>query len=192
MPDLRVPSDDRVQFALPGHLHQVPTVLGQGLVALLGILAGDPLAAPDLGEGLEYLLPVDAVLAENLRAGTAALVHQGQVQVLHGHVLVLELPGCPLRRRQELGEPASGVQLIRAAAGYLGDPVDLPLDLPGQDLHVQPHIGQQPGHQALPLAQQGQMQMLPLQLLLAVLNGDGLTVRHGLLGVLGVLIKIHR
>ncbi len=36
------------------------------------------------------------------------------------------------------------------------------------------------------------MQVFPFQLLLAVLNGDRLTVRHGLLGVLGVLIKIHR
>ena len=52
VPDLRVPANDRVQFALPGHFHQIPAIFGQGLVTLLGILAGDPLTAPDLGEGL--------------------------------------------------------------------------------------------------------------------------------------------
>ena len=191
MPDLRVPADHRVQLALPGHLHQVAAVLGQGFIALLGILAGDPLAAPDLGEGLENLLPVDAVLPEDPRAGRTGLLHQSQIQMLHRHILVLELLGNPLSRRQKLRKPAAGVQLVRSAAGHLGEPVDLPLDLSGQPLHVQAHVGQQPGHQPLPLAQQRQMQVFALQLLLAVLDGDGLAIRHGLLGVLGKSVKIH-
>ena len=36
-----------------------------------------------------------------------------------------------------------------------------------------------------------EVQVFAVQLLLAVLNGDGLAVRNGLLGVLGVLIEIH-
>ncbi len=35
------------------------------------------------------------------------------------------------------------------------------------------------------------MQVFALQLLLAVLDGDGLAIRHGLLGVLGKSVKIH-
>ena len=35
------------------------------------------------------------------------------------------------------------------------------------------------------------MQMFAVQLLLSVGDGDGLAVRHGLLGILCVLIKIH-
>ncbi len=111
--------------------------------------------------------------------------------MLHRDVFVLELLGNALRRREQLGEAAAGIELLPACAGDLGQPVDLPLDLPGQDLYVQAHIGQQPGHQALPLAQERQMQVLALQLLLPVLNGDGLAVRHSGLGVLGVLVKIH-
>ena len=189
--DLPVPADDRVQLPLPGHLHQIPAVLRQGLVALLRVLAGDPLAAPDPGEGLKDLLIVDPVLAEDPGAGGAGLLGQGQVQVLHGHVLVLELPGDPLRLIKQLGEAAAGVELPGSAAGHLGQPINLPLDLPGQGLHVQAHVGQQPGHQPLLLAQQGQVEVLPLQLLLAVLNGDGLAVRHRRLSVLGVLVEIH-
>ncbi len=112
MADLRVPADDRVQLALPGHVHQVPAILGQGLVILLRVLAGDPLAAPDLGQGLQDLLPVNAVLPENFRAGRAALVHQGQIQMLHGYILVLELLGVLLRFQQQLGKPAAGVELV--------------------------------------------------------------------------------
>ena len=191
MADLRIPADDRVQLSLPGHVHQVPAVLGQGLVALLRILAGDPLAAPNLGEGLEELLLVDAVLAEDAGAGGAGLLRQGQVQVLHGHVLILKLPGDSLRRRQQLGEAPAGVELLRSAAGDLGQALQLPLNLAGQGLHVQAHVGQQAGHQPLPLAQQGQVQVFALQLLLAVGDGDGLAVCHRLLGVLGVFVKIH-
>ena len=79
----------------------------------------------------------------------------------------------------------------RLAAGDLGQAVDLRLDLPGEGVHVQAHVGQKPGDQALPLAQEREVQMFAVQLLLAVLNGDGLAVRNGLLGVLGVLIEIH-
>ena len=190
MADLRVPSDDRVQLALPGHVHQVPAILGKGLVALLRVLAGDPLAPPDFGEGLQDLLLVDAVLAEELGAGGAGLLHQGEVEVLHGDILVLELPGDVLGGGGELGEAAAGVELVRAA-GDLGQAVDLRLDLPGEGVHVQAHVGQKPGDQALPLAQEREVQMFAVQLLLAVLNGDGLAVRNGLLGVLGVLIEIH-
>ena len=190
MADLRVTADHRVQLPLPGRLHQVPAVLGQSLIALLRVLAGDPLAAPDLGQGLEELLLVDAVAAEDGGAGGAVLLHQGQVQVLHGDVLVLELLRGLLRVHQELGEAAAGVELV-AASGDLGQTVDLPLDIPHQGVHIQPHVGQQPGHQPLPLAQQGQVEVLPLQLLLAVLDGDILAVGDGRLGVLGILIKIH-
>ena len=190
MADFRIPADHRVQLALPGHFHQVPAILGQGLIALFRILAGDPLAAPDLGQGLEDFLAVDAVLAEDLRAGGPGFLHQGQIQMFHGHIFVLELLGDPLRRRHKLGKPPAGVQL-RAVAGHLGQAVDLPLNLPGQGFHVQTHVGQQPGNQSLPLAQQSQVQMVAVQLLLSIFDGNGLAVRYGLLCVLGVLIKIH-
>ena len=44
--DLLVAPDDRVELALAGRLGQVPAVLGQGLVGLLGILAWSPGGCP--------------------------------------------------------------------------------------------------------------------------------------------------
>ena len=45
-PDLLVAPDDRVELALARRLGQVPAVLGQGLVGLLGIGGGDPVVPP--------------------------------------------------------------------------------------------------------------------------------------------------
>ena len=58
--DLRVAADDRVHLALPGELDEVAAVLLQGLVLVLGVLVGHPLAAPDLLERLEDVLLGDA------------------------------------------------------------------------------------------------------------------------------------
>ena len=46
--DLLVAADDRVELALAGGLGEVAAVLLEGLVAVLGVLAGDPVAAPHL------------------------------------------------------------------------------------------------------------------------------------------------
>ena len=58
VPDLVVPADDRVQLVLPGPLHQVGAVLLQGVIGLLRVVAGDPLVAPDGGQGLHDLFRV--------------------------------------------------------------------------------------------------------------------------------------
>ena len=48
--DLVVPPDDGVELALAGELGQVAAVPLERLVLLLGVLVGDPLASPDLGQ----------------------------------------------------------------------------------------------------------------------------------------------
>ena len=111
--------------------------------------------------------------------------------MLYRDIFVLKLLRVLLRRQQQLGKPAAGIELLRAAAGYLGQTVNLPLYLAGQRLYVQSHIRQQTGNQSLLLAQQRQMQMLSLQLLLSVFYGDGLAVRYRPLRVLGVFFKVH-
>ena len=77
--DLLVAADDRVELAVAGVLGEVPAVLLQGLVGLLGVRAGDPVAAPDLAQGGEQVL-----------GGHADQVGQGQQQVLDRQVLVAE------------------------------------------------------------------------------------------------------
>ena len=54
--DLVVSADDRVELAGAGVLGQVAAVLLQGLVLGLGVLAGDPMRAPDLLEGGQQLV----------------------------------------------------------------------------------------------------------------------------------------
>ena len=49
--DLLVAADDRVELALAGRLGQVPAVLLEGLVLLLGVLRGDPVAAAHVAQG---------------------------------------------------------------------------------------------------------------------------------------------
>ena len=77
--DFLVPADDRVELALAGLLGQVTPVLLERLVALLGVLAGDPVAAPDLPQRVEQVVMVDA---HPLR--------HGQQDVLDREVLVAE------------------------------------------------------------------------------------------------------
>ena len=82
-PDLLVAADDRVELPGPGGLGQVTAVALQRLVLLLGVLAGDPVAAPHLLQGAEELLPADA-----------DAVGEGQQEVLGREVLVVQLgPG---------------------------------------------------------------------------------------------------
>ena len=54
--DLGIAADHRVHLALAGQLDQVAAIALQGLVLVLGVLVGDPLAAADLLERLEDLL----------------------------------------------------------------------------------------------------------------------------------------
>ena len=81
--DLLVAADDRVELALAGRLGEVAAVLLERLVLVLGVLAGDPVAAPHLAQGGEQVVPADA-----------EAVGQGEQQVLGREVLVGELdPG---------------------------------------------------------------------------------------------------
>ncbi len=50
--DLGITSNDRIQLALPGHLHQVAAILVQRVIVLLRILGGHPLVAPHLAQCL--------------------------------------------------------------------------------------------------------------------------------------------
>src|SRR5207302_1551918 len=105
-PDLLVAPDDGVELAGPGGVGQVAAVALQGLVLVFRVLAGDAVAAPDLLEGLEELLPVDA-----------DAVGQGQQQMLGREVLVVEIgPGgvgrphhLPQLPAQLRGLPADGL-----------------------------------------------------------------------------------
>ena len=79
--DLLVPADDRVELALAGGLGEVSAVLLERLVLLLGVLAGDAVAAPHR---------LRSAVSSSSRS-SAELVGQGEQQVLGGEVLVVQL-----------------------------------------------------------------------------------------------------
>src|SRR5690606_12974587 len=64
--DLLVTADDRIELAVAGQLGEVLRVLLQGLVGALGVLAGDPGAAPDVLEDRHHAIAGDAARAEDL------------------------------------------------------------------------------------------------------------------------------
>ena len=65
-PDLLVAPDDRVELALAGVLGEVAAVLLERLVLLLGVLAGDPVAAAHLLERAEHRVVADAEAAQEV------------------------------------------------------------------------------------------------------------------------------
>ena len=87
--DLLVASDHRVELALAGVLGEVASVLLERLVLLLRVLAGDPVAAPDLLQRGEHGVVGDAHAAEEVADAAGHLAHR-QEQVLGGQVVVGE------------------------------------------------------------------------------------------------------
>ena len=102
MANLLVTADHRIQFAVPGHLHQVAAVFLQCLIVLFRILAGDPLIPSHLGQSLQEPIPVDPILAEDRRRRCPLLIQKRQIQVLHADVVILKLVRLLLCLNKEL------------------------------------------------------------------------------------------
>ena len=109
-PDLLVPADHRVELAVRRQPGQVAAIALQGLVGGLRVLAGDPLRAPDRLQGVQEAVPADILPVQQFFEIILALVDQGEQQVLHAQVLVLQ--GCRflLRPGQHPGQPGAEVQ----------------------------------------------------------------------------------
>ena len=191
--DLLIPTDHRIELAVPGRLHQVPAVALQRLVGPLRRGAGDPLVAADLLEGVEQPGLVHPEGLEHLRQGAAGGLEDRQGQVLHRDVFVLHPGGEPFRRHQRLGQVLLDVDLalLHAGAGdrrSLGD--DLVQSL-GEGVRRDVHPGQQPGEQPAVLLGQGEEEMVRPHRLVVGFDGQLLGVGEGFLGLLGELVGIH-
>ena len=156
-PDFLVPANDRVQLAMAGQLRQVASVFLQGLVALLGILAGDILLAVLLDGILDAALGELELPADGLHLlGTVR--HQRQQQMLSGDIIIFHGLGQVLGPAQHPhhvhahGEPVcafdpwnlaehllqSGLQHGQVSLAILKDSRQQPLRLLGQS---QEHMG---------------------------------------------------
>ena len=191
--DLIVPADDRVQFVLPGPLHQIGAVFLQGVVGLFRVVAGDPLVAPDVGQRLHDFLPVHVVGAEQFLQCAVGAVHQSQEDVLYGDILVLHRLGDLLRSLQSPVHILGHIDLIRlpAAAGHFGQLAHLGPDRRLKAGNGHAHGGEQLGDEALAVTDQGQQQVLLLDLLVAVLLRQTLGVLDRGKRLLCKLIHVH-
>ena len=86
---LLVATDHRVELAATGLLREVTAVLLEDLILLLGVLVGDALPAPDLGERREDAVAREARLAQEV-GGRGVPAEQAEEQVLGRDVLVRE------------------------------------------------------------------------------------------------------
>ena len=95
--------------------------------------------------------------------------------------------------RQQLGDAIGDVDLIGTAggAGHFGHPVHFLLETRAQGVHPDVGLVQDGRGQAAFLVEQGEHQVLGVNLLVSVLNGDGLRRSDGLLQFFGESVEIH-
>ncbi len=118
-PDLLVATDDRVELALAGVLGEVAAVLLERLVLLLGVLAGDPVAASHLLERAEDGVVGDPEAAEQVADAAGHLAHREE-QVLGGQVVVAQVRALGVGRFEHRVGPLRELGLLGGLAVDLG------------------------------------------------------------------------
>ncbi len=114
--DLAVTADDRVQFVGAGHFHQVLTVLFQGVVGGLGVIAGDALVAAHRRQLLHEALLRDAEGLEQFGSRLAGPLQNAQEHMLHADIFILHLLGLFLCRIKSTVQVTGNIHLLRVAA----------------------------------------------------------------------------
>ena len=143
--------------------------------------------------GLHDLFLRHVIGAEQLLQAAVGAVQQPQENVLHRDILVLHGLGGGLGGLQGFVHVLGNIDLSRlpAAAGHLGQLLHLGGHRGGEAGHRHAHGGQKLGNKALLVAQEGQEQVLLLDLLVAVLHGDILGPLNGGQRFLGELVHVH-
>ncbi len=196
--DLLVAADDRVELAPPRQGGQVPAVLLQRLIRCFRVLAGDPLPATHLLQGVEHLVLGRAVAPQDLPGwALGLLVRQRQQEVLGGQEVVLQ----PLHLGVRLLEDTAELGRERRLGGAVQarHPGQLGLDLlaecgrvdlaPGRAGSIL-NLAQGAGDDALGVGQQPVEQVLGLKLRVLPLLGRLLGGEDGGLGSFGKLVQV--
>ena len=189
-PDLVVAPDDGVEPVLPRRLGEVVAIAFERLVLALRVLVGDALASPHRGQRLEDPRRRDPVRREQPgRLGPVALQGQRRQQVLGADVVVLQPLGLALgrlrRRAQPRGRGGLGTAVgpglpFQPFTGSLEDPRRL-------DAEPSEHRRDDP----VRLVDQGDEQMLGLDLWMSTPFRELLRGQHRLLRLLRVALEIH-
>ena len=189
-PDLVVASDDGIEPVLFRRLGEVAAVTLERLVLALGMRVGDPLAPAHRGQRLEDLRRGDAVRREQPgRLRVSALPGDGQQEMLGADVVVVQPLGLAFRRLRHLAQarrraglrPPVGLRLLpEPCPGFLQQP---------RRLDAQPP--QHRRHHAVRLVDQGDEQMLGLDLRMMLPFRELLRGQHRLLRLLRIALEVH-
>ena len=120
--DLLVAADHRIELALAREVGQIAAILFQGLIFFFWIRIGDALRAANADQGVENFIASCAQLLEDFPS-FAAVLHNGQQQVLGGDILVFQGFGFGLAAFDNFLEPWRDIALA-AGAGHLRQTVE--------------------------------------------------------------------
>ena len=174
---------------------EVAAVFFEGFVGGLRVGRGDALAAADGLEGAEELVLGDAELLEDFGdAGVGLLVKGGKEKVFHAEILVLEFFGGLGGPAEEGLETRGDVDAAPggARAGDLGQAGDFRFEAVGKFGRLGAEFLEKAGDEAVFLGGERVEEVFDLDSLMALLGGLGLGRGHGLLGVFGQLVEVHR
>ncbi len=189
-PDLLIPPDDRVQLPFPGQGGQVPPVALQGLEGPLGIIAGNALGAAHRPHRQQQLVPLQPQALEQLLQVRLPLLRQGQEEMLHADVVILEGLRLPLRPAQHPGQGGAHLQeaLVAVNFGYF---IEQFLQFRPEQLRVHPGLLEQAGGNPLLLVQKRRHQVVRPHDLVVAVHGDLLGRRQRLPRFYGEPVQIH-
>ena len=182
-PDFAVPADHRVELAGPGHFGQIPAVFLQGLEFLFRGLVGDPLGAPQVGQGLEDGLGGEPLSPEQPAHLGGLVRRQGPEEVLGGDVIIFHLAGLFEGVVQGLIQARGEIDLGLAA--HLGQAGQEVIHSLGHVAGIDLQLFQEGADQAVLLGQEGAQQVGRLDLGVPQLPGQFLGPLQGLLGFVG-------
>ena len=161
--DLFVAADDRIELGAAGQRGQIAGVAFERLILPFGMLVGHPVRAADRGQRAVEPVLADPVFGQQAgRRGGALLGRQGQEEVLGADVLV----GQALRLAARGGQDAvkAGGRGRGCAARRRRQPIQAGASGGGQGCRIHRELLQQRRHYAFMLLDQGQQQVLRLDL----------------------------
>jgi hypothetical protein len=154
-------------FPTPGSpistIREIAAVALQRLVGRLGVRTGHTLVSPNLLKGSQQSLAAQAVIAEQ-PSGTVRFVRDGQQQMLHADVFILQLLCRVFSPSEETGQLLRNVSLFRSSsrARDLRDPVQLALQLFLDSRQRNTRLTENGGHNTFRRLHQGCQQVLDI------------------------------
>ncbi len=190
--DLVVSPNHRIQLPLRCKLRQVAAVFFQRLIGRLGILRGHPLAAANILQRPHQPIARDSKFSKQL-SRRAGIIRESEQHMLHRRKFILQPLGLFFGLRHQLGKPLRYVDLVRSSgrSGHFGQPVHFLLDPRPQAVHFDIRFIEDGRSQSALLLQQGEQQVLNLNLLVPMLNRNGLSGPDRFLHFFSESIEIH-